>query len=167
LSCIEVFLSAAKASVAVLATLDTKGREARFIADALVRAGATPWIVDLSLQPHALAGADVTGAEVSAAAGATWRSLSGRSRQDAAAVVAEGARKAVLLASSFHIHQRRENRRFTGRCRVSASPENAAWESRMAIAFQDLGSADEPAKRTTGRCNTRSTRIADPTRQRR
>jgi uncharacterized protein (UPF0261 family) len=89
-------LSAAKASVAVLATLDTKGREARFIAGVLARAGATPWMVDLSLQPHALAGADVTGADVSAAAGATWQSLSGRSRQDAAAVIAEGARKILL-----------------------------------------------------------------------
>lgn len=89
-------MSAAKASVAVLATLDTKGREARFIAGVLARAGATPWMVDLSLQPHALAGADVTGADVSAAAGATWQSLSGRSRQDAAAVIAEGARKILL-----------------------------------------------------------------------
>jgi uncharacterized protein (UPF0261 family) len=89
-------LSAAKASVAVLATLDTKGREARFIAGVLERAGAIPWIVDLSLQPHALAGADMTGADVSAAAGVTWQALSGRSRQDAAAVIAEGARKVLL-----------------------------------------------------------------------
>jgi uncharacterized protein (UPF0261 family) len=89
-------LSAAKASVAVLVTFDTKGREARFIADALVRAGAAPCVVDLSLQPHALAGADLTGADVSAAAGATWQSLRGRSRQDAAAVIAEGARKILL-----------------------------------------------------------------------
>ena len=59
--------------MAVLATLDTKGREACFIAGVLERAGAIPWIVDLSLQPHALAGADVTGADAAAAAGASSR----------------------------------------------------------------------------------------------
>ncbi|HKN09057.1 MAG TPA: Tm-1-like ATP-binding domain-containing protein, partial [Pseudomonadota bacterium] len=64
--------------------------------DTLVRAGAAPCVVDLSLQPHALEGADVTGAEVAAAASATWQALSGRSRQDAAAVIAEGARKILL-----------------------------------------------------------------------
>jgi uncharacterized protein (UPF0261 family) len=89
-------LRASKPAVTVLATLNTKGREARFIAGVLARAGATPWMVDLSLRPHALKGADVTGADVSAAAGATWQSLSGRSRQDAAAVIAEGARKILL-----------------------------------------------------------------------
>src|SRR5271166_5472387 len=92
----EAFLSASKPAVAVLATLNTKGREARFIADALVRAGATPWMVDLSLQPHAVEGADVTGSDVAAAAGATWQALSGRSREDAAAVIAEGAKKILL-----------------------------------------------------------------------
>jgi uncharacterized protein (UPF0261 family) len=31
-----------------LATMNTKGKEARFVADVLARAGATPWSVDLS-----------------------------------------------------------------------------------------------------------------------
>jgi uncharacterized protein (UPF0261 family) len=76
--------------------MNTKGKEARFVADALARAGATPWIVDLSLKSHAVAGADVTGADVAAAAGAPWQGLNERTRQQAAAVMAEGGTKLLL-----------------------------------------------------------------------
>jgi uncharacterized protein (UPF0261 family) len=89
-------LSASKPGVAVLATLNTKGKEARFVADVLARAGATPWIVDLSLKLHDVDGADVPGGDVAAAAGRSWQALSGSSRQEAAAVVAEGGRKILL-----------------------------------------------------------------------
>ena len=82
--------------MAVLATLDTKGKEARFVADVLARAGASPWIVDLSLRSHDVDGADVTGANVAAAAGTSWQALSGRSRQEAAAVMAVGGKKMLL-----------------------------------------------------------------------
>jgi uncharacterized protein (UPF0261 family) len=76
--------------------MDTKGKEARFVADVLARAGATPWIIDLSLKSHDVDGGDVTGANVAAAAGASWQALSQRSRQDAAAVMAEGGKKMLL-----------------------------------------------------------------------
>jgi len=89
-------LSASKPTIAVLATLDTKGREARFVAEVLARAGATPWIVDLSLKSHSVDGADVAGAGVAAAAGVSWQALSERSRQDAAAMMAEGGKKILL-----------------------------------------------------------------------
>jgi len=89
-------LSASKPTIAVLATLNTKGREVRFVAEMLARAGATPWIVDLSLKSHEVDGADVTGASVAAAAGASWQALSERSRQDAAAAMAEGGKKLLL-----------------------------------------------------------------------
>src|SRR5215831_19945178 len=75
----ELSLSASKPTIAVSATLNTKGREARFVAEMLARAGATPWIVDLSLKSHEVDGADVTGASVAAAAGASWQALSERS----------------------------------------------------------------------------------------
>jgi len=87
---------ATEPSVAVLATLNTKGREASFIADVLARAGATAWIVDLSLKPHDVGGAHVTGASVASAVGSSWGALSEYSRQDAAAVMAEGGRKILL-----------------------------------------------------------------------
>ncbi len=89
-------MSAASPTVAVLATLNTKGRESRFIADVLARAGATPWIVDLSLKPHEVAGADVTGAAVAHAGGKSWQELSALSRQDAAAAMAAGGAKILL-----------------------------------------------------------------------
>jgi uncharacterized protein (UPF0261 family) len=92
----EVFLNASKLTVAVLATLNTKDKEARFLADVLARAGETPWIVDVSLKSHDVDGADVAGASVAAAAGASWQALSERSRQDAAAVMAEGGKKVLL-----------------------------------------------------------------------
>ncbi|MFL5032083.1 MAG: Tm-1-like ATP-binding domain-containing protein [Xanthobacteraceae bacterium] len=82
--------------MAVLATLDTKGKEARFVAEVLARAGAVPWIMDLSLKPHDRGGADATAASVAAAAGASWQDLNERSRQDAAAVMAEGGRRILL-----------------------------------------------------------------------
>ncbi|MFL4970517.1 MAG: Tm-1-like ATP-binding domain-containing protein [Xanthobacteraceae bacterium] len=82
--------------MAVLATLDTKGKEARFVAEVLARAGAVPWIMDLSLKPHDRGGADATAASVAAAAGASWQDLSERSRQNAAAVMAEGGRRILL-----------------------------------------------------------------------
>jgi uncharacterized protein (UPF0261 family) len=76
--------------------MNTKGREALFVAEVLERAGTTPWIVDLSLKSHSVPGADVAGTGVAAAAGASWQALSERSRQDAAAVMVEGGTKILL-----------------------------------------------------------------------
>lgn len=89
-------MSASKPIVAVLATLNTKGAEARFVAEALAHAGAGALIVDLSLRPHRVDGADLTGEMVAAAAGASWQALAERSRQDAAAVMIEGGKKLLL-----------------------------------------------------------------------
>jgi uncharacterized protein (UPF0261 family) len=93
-------LSSQKPTIAVLATIDTKGREARFIADVLKRAGASPWIVDLSMKPHALPNADASGEQVAKAAGASWQALGGYARQDAATAMVEGGTK--LLLEKFH-----------------------------------------------------------------
>ena len=89
-------MSASRPTVAVLATMNTKGKEARFVADVLARAGAMPWIVDLSLKSHDAADADIAGAQVAAAAGASWQALNERTRQDAAAVMIEGGTKMLL-----------------------------------------------------------------------
>jgi len=89
-------VSASKPTVAVLATMNTKGKEARFIADMLTRAGVRPWIVDLSLKPHDAGDADMAAANVAAAAGAAWQTLNERTRQDAAAVMIEGGAKMLL-----------------------------------------------------------------------
>ena len=89
-------MSSSRPTVAVLATMNTKGKEARFIAAVLARAGATPWIVDLSLKSHDADDADLAAADVAAAAGASWQTLHERSRQDAAAVMIEGGAKMLL-----------------------------------------------------------------------
>ena len=76
--------------------MNTKHKEARFVAEMLVRAGATPWIVDLSMKSHDVPGADVTGAQVAEAAGASWMLLNERPRQEAAAVMIEGGTRILL-----------------------------------------------------------------------
>lgn len=80
--------------VVVLATLDSKHEAARFLCDALEEAGAAPWLVDLSLRPH-LHEADVPGAAVAQAAGASWEALAGLSRADAATLMIAGGTRLV------------------------------------------------------------------------
>ena len=84
-------------TVAVLATLNTKSREAHFLADVLVRAGAIPCVVDVSMKSHDVSGAHVTGSQVAEAGGVSWTSLDGRTRHEAASVMAEGGTR-ILLA---------------------------------------------------------------------
>jgi uncharacterized protein (UPF0261 family) len=89
-------VSNAGPTVAVLATINTKNKEARFVADVLRRAGAVPWIVDLSMKAHDVPGAHVGGAEVAQAAGVSWPALDARTRQEAAAVMIEGGTRILL-----------------------------------------------------------------------
>ena len=86
---------AAGPTVGVLATLDSKHAAARFVCDALAEAGASPWLLDLSLRPHPHAVADVGGAEVAAAAGLSWEALAALSRAEAAQRMIVGASEIV------------------------------------------------------------------------
>jgi len=92
----EAVLNPSKPTIAILATLNTKGKETQFVAECLTRAGAAPWIVDLSLKSHGVDGADAVGASVADAGGASWQTLNKQSRQDAAAVMSEGGKKLLL-----------------------------------------------------------------------
>jgi len=89
-------LSVLKPIVAILATINTKSKEAHFIANVLKRAGATPWIVDLSMKPHNLPAADITGEQVAGLAGTSWLALDGYVRHEAAAVMVEGGTKLLV-----------------------------------------------------------------------
>ncbi|HVA94007.1 MAG TPA: Tm-1-like ATP-binding domain-containing protein [Candidatus Dormibacteraeota bacterium] len=89
-------MNASNPTVAVLATMNTKSKEALFVADVLTRAGARPWIVDLSMKSHGVPGADLTGAQVAEVAGSSWETLSAQTRQEAAAVMIEGGRRILL-----------------------------------------------------------------------
>jgi uncharacterized protein (UPF0261 family) len=82
-------------TVCVLATLDSKHDAIRYVCEALRAAGACPWLVDLSLRPHAHSFADVSGAEVANAAGTSWEALSKLSRADAAQAMIAGGIKIV------------------------------------------------------------------------
>jgi uncharacterized protein (UPF0261 family) len=79
--------------------MNTKGREAHFVADVLARAGAIPCVVDISMKSHDVSGAHVTGSQVAEAAGTSWKSLDGRTRHEAASVMAEGGTR-ILLAKA-------------------------------------------------------------------
>jgi len=83
-------------TVAVLATMNTKSREALFVREVLARVGVRPWIVDVAMKSHDVPGADVTGAQVAEAAGTSWPELNERSRHEAASVMAEGGRRILL-----------------------------------------------------------------------
>lgn len=82
--------------IAVLTTMNTKSKEAHFVGDVLARAGTTPWIIDLSMEPHDVPGASVTGAQVAEAAGASWPALGELTRRDAAVVMIEGGSRVLL-----------------------------------------------------------------------
>lgn len=85
--------------IAVLATLDSKGEETRFVCDALERAGADPWLVDLSLRPHGVQGAAVSGGDLAEAAESTWHDLASRDRMAASEAMMKGGR--IVLRRRF------------------------------------------------------------------
>ena len=84
-----------KPIIAVLVTIDSKGAEARFVCDALTRAGAIPWLVDLSLRPHSVAGADVSGGDLAGASGMNWDDVATYDRSAASEVMIEGGKSVV------------------------------------------------------------------------
>src|SRR5262249_12501301 len=81
--------------IGVLATLDSKHAAARFLCDALVEAGVTPWLVDLSLRPHQQRFAGVGGTEGAGAARLAWEALAAMSRSEAAQRMITGAGEIV------------------------------------------------------------------------
>ncbi len=87
--------------VLVLATLDTKGAEAAYLADAVRRARGTPLVADLSVFGPPGAEADVPRADVARAAGAEVEMLARLERAEALGVMAQGASAvaAQLLAA--------------------------------------------------------------------
>lgn len=83
-------------NVAVLVTLDSKGEEAQFVCEALSRAGVQPWLLDLSLRPHKVKGALVSGGDLAEFGGSSWQELSGLDRNQAAELMITGGEKILL-----------------------------------------------------------------------
>jgi uncharacterized protein (UPF0261 family) len=91
--------------VAVLATLDTKGDEARFVADCLASRGFQPWLVDLSLVGGGRLSADTSRQAVAQAAGRTPGEVERLHRAEAMQVVAKAAASIVVeLAQNGELH---------------------------------------------------------------
>lgn len=84
--------------VGVLATLNSKEKEALFVCESIAAAGAQPWLVDLSLRPHSVAGAAISGGSLAEAGGSDWDSLAGMDRASAAEVMVAGGKKILLEA---------------------------------------------------------------------
>jgi uncharacterized protein (UPF0261 family) len=88
------------ATIALIAALDTKGREAAFVADELRRHGHRTMTVDVGVLGTPAMGADVGREEVARAAGTTIDALVARNdRGEAVARMAEGA--AIVIRERF------------------------------------------------------------------
>ncbi len=83
--------------IALLATLDTKSDEARYVADAIRARGHTPVVIDLSLRPGGSLAADTSRDAIAAAAGSTADAVAQLQRAKAMEVIASGA--STLLKS--------------------------------------------------------------------
>ena len=93
-------------TIAVLATLDTKGKEAEFLRQQIGKHGQTAMIVDVGVIGTPATKADVTRAEVAAAGGTSIdKLLSNPDREVAAPVMAAGATSIIMkLAAEKKIH---------------------------------------------------------------
>ncbi len=84
------------ATIAILATLDTKGREAAFLREQLEELGSQALLIDVGVLGEAAVAADQTRDQVAAAAGTSLRALlDNPSREEAAPTMARGASKIV------------------------------------------------------------------------
>lgn len=77
--------------IALLATLDTKSDEARFVADTIRGRGHVPVVVDMSLRPGGSVTADVTRAAIATASGTSPDDVAALQRAKAMEVIAAGA----------------------------------------------------------------------------
>ena len=91
--------------IAVLATLNTKGDEARFVAECVAARGYRPWLVDLSLIGGSSLSGDTSREAVAQAAGRTPDEVERLQRAEAMQVVADGAARIVGdMATSHELH---------------------------------------------------------------
>jgi uncharacterized protein (UPF0261 family) len=83
--------TASDCCVAVLATLDTKGEEAQFVAQCLTLHGKRPWIVDLGISGAPILEGDTPRAVIARRAGRTLEEIAALPRSDALRVVSAAA----------------------------------------------------------------------------
>ncbi len=81
--------------IAVLATLNTKGDEAQYVAECVRRRGHEPWLVDLSLIGGGSLSGDTSREDVASAAGREAPEVERMQRAEAMQVMAEGAARLI------------------------------------------------------------------------
>lgn len=93
-------------NIVVLATLDTKGREAQYLREQIEKSGCDALVMDTGVTGRAACKADITRAKVAAAGGTRLSELlKNPDRAVAAPVMAEGATKLVTrLAGAGKVH---------------------------------------------------------------
>jgi len=88
-------------TIAILATLDTKGIEARYLADQIRQLGHEPLLIDIGVVGTPLARANITRQEVAEAGGSSLeRLLKNPTREQAAPIMASGATQIVTRVAS-------------------------------------------------------------------
>ncbi len=93
--------STTQKTIAVLASLDTKGAEAQFLRDCIERSGHQAWLIDVGVIGEPTTRPDVSNSEVAAAGGSWLADLRKTAdREQAAPIMAAGAKRimADLLA---------------------------------------------------------------------
>lgn len=83
-------------NVAVLATFNNKNAEARFVCDTLAEAGVAPLLIDISLRPHEIDGAGISGGDVASAGGISWDAMGRMNRVEAAKAMVAGGTDILL-----------------------------------------------------------------------
>ena len=84
-------------TIAVLATLDTKGAEAAFLREQLEKLGSQALIIDIGVTGEPAAGADVTREEVARRGGTTLEEMLKDPTREAAQPIMGGGSAKILL----------------------------------------------------------------------
>ena len=87
--------SGSDAAIAVLATLDSKGPEAGFVAEEIRAAGRTPLIVDVGLAGEPSLGADISRVDIAARGGARLGVHLGESKATQMSAIVEGGTQII------------------------------------------------------------------------
>jgi len=67
-------------TIAVIASLDTKGKEVRYVTEGIRRLGHAPFIIDVSVNGEPPFPADLGPEDVARAAGVSWSEVRGREK---------------------------------------------------------------------------------------
>ena len=120
-------------TVVLVGTIDTKGREVRFVRDCLLAAGVTPLVIDIGVTEsrHDVGRVDIPASEVARAGGADLASLRNKGEQD-------NSRARALQIMANGLSRILPNLREAGRLDAVLGFGGSSGSSVIAAAFQAL-----------------------------